>query len=444
MKRFCAALAAVLVAGLAPAGAQAAPAPEAVKITKADIDKGMKEAPAVLTEAGVACTITNARFIGALTLPADPKVKDAKPTTVNGYEVACKEGGGYSMLTMKPKAMVQDCIASASSPVLTCHLPENADPKASLNPVIAEAGRTCKVADAKYLGQTGAGISFYEASCKPGEGYIIQREPGKPAIANPCLGMVETKLACSLTTVDAAKTYAKSLAVGVKKPCAITDIRFVGTTASGFDGYEAACGADSGYMFTVNNQTGAIGQQVDCSLAASFLGGCKLVDTSKAETQESKIYSSLAKKAGFVCDVNKYRLIGTMAGNTDVVELACANRADGAVGAFGEDAAKTKIYDCIQIGELGQECKLGTSKQPVFDKLSASLASKGKGSCKVSNARYIGSGDGGASFYETACSDGGSGWVIRTVGAGYAADTLTPCAVATGQVACKLPGNVKK
>ena len=236
MKRFCAALAAVLVAGLAPAGAQAAPAPEALKITKADIDKGMKEAPAVLTEAGVAGTITNARFIGALTLPADPKVKDAKPTTVNGYEVACKEGGGYSMLTMKPKAMVQDCIASASSPVLTCHLPENADPKASLNPVIAEAGRTCKVADAKYLGQTGAGISFYEASCKPGEGYILQREPGKPAIANPCLGMVETKLACSLTTVDAAKTYAKSLAVGVKKPCAITDIRFVGTTASGFDG----------------------------------------------------------------------------------------------------------------------------------------------------------------------------------------------------------------
>ena len=116
MKRFCAALAAVLVAGLSPIAAHAAAAaPEAAKITKADIDKGMKEAPAVLTEGGVACSVVNARFIGALTLPADPKVKDSKPTTVNGYEVACKEGGGYSMLTMKPKAMIQDCIASASS-----------------------------------------------------------------------------------------------------------------------------------------------------------------------------------------------------------------------------------------------------------------------------------------------------------------------------------------
>jgi hypothetical protein len=436
----------VLVAGLAPAAAHAAApaAPPAAKITKADTDKGMKEAPAVLADGGVTCSVVNARFIGTLTLPPDPKVKDSKPSTVNGYEVACKEGGGYSMLTTTPKPLVQDCIASASNAVLACRLPENGDPKASLNPVMIEAGRTCTVADAKYLGATGAGVSFYEVTCKPGEGYILQREPGKPAIANPCLGMAESKLACTNTTLDAAKTYTKSLAAGVKKPCAITDVRFVGTTSSGFDGYEAACGPDAGYMFTVNNQTGALGQQVDCSLAASFLGGCKLVDTSKAETQESKIYSSLAKKAGFPCDVNKYRLIGTMAGNTDVVELACANRADGAVGAFGEDAAKTKIYDCVQIGELGQECKLGTSKQPVFDKLSASLAAKGKGSCKVSNARFIGAGDGGASFYETACSDGGSGWVVRTTGVGYTADSLTPCAVATGQVACKLPGNVKK
>ena len=44
MKRFCAALAAVLVAGLSPLAAHAAAAaPEAAKITKADIDKGLKE-----------------------------------------------------------------------------------------------------------------------------------------------------------------------------------------------------------------------------------------------------------------------------------------------------------------------------------------------------------------------------------------------------------------
>ena len=50
----------------------------------------------------------------------------------------------------------------------------------------------------------------------------------------------------------------------------------------------------------------------------------------------------------------------------------------------------------------------------------------------------------GAAFYETACADGGSGWVVKTAGAGYVADSLIPCATASGDLACKLPTNVKK
>ncbi len=443
MKRLGMAIAAMLIAGLAPMAAQAAPAAEAPKITKADIDRGMKEAPAVIAQTGVACTVTNARFIGALSLPpADPKAKGAKPISVNGYEVACKEGMGYSLLTMPEKPSATDCLASSGSPVLACHLPENANPKAALTPVMAEAGRTCSVSDAKFLGAAASGTSFYEVVCKVGEGYVLQREPGKPAVAFPCLAMAETKLTCSLTTSEASKAYAKTLAASVKKPCNITDVRFVGSTRTGLDGYEMACG-ETGYIFTVD-AAGAVQQQVDCALAQSFLGGCKLVDTTKAETAENGIYTDLAKKIGFTCKVNKYRLIGVMAGNTDVVELACADRADGAVAAFAEDTTKSKIYDCLQVGALGQECKLGTSMVPVYDKLSAALASKGKGSCKVSGARYIGGADNGGGFYETACSDGAPGWVLKTAGAGYAADVLTPCAAAQGQVACKLPSNVKK
>ena len=443
MKRLGMAIAAVLITALAPLTAQAAaPAAELPKITKVELDRGMKEAPAVLADSGVACTLTNARFIAALTLPADPKVKDSKPTPVNGYEVACKEGLGYSLLTTKPKPQALDCISAAGSPVLACRLPENADPKSGLVPVMTEAGRPCAVSAAKFLGASASGTSFYEVVCKVGEGYVIQREAGKPAVAFPCLGMSETKLACSLTTTDASKAYAKTLAAAVKKPCDVTDVRFIGSTSGGLDGYEVACGA-AGYIFTVAS-SGEVKQQVDCALAQSFLGGCKLTDATKAETAENKIYTDLSKKVGFPCQVNKYRLIGVMAGNTDVVELACSDRPDGAVAAFAEDATKSKFFDCIQVGQLGQECKLGSSLQPVFDKLSAALASKGKGSCKVANARYIGGADNGGSFIETTCSDGAPGWVVKTAGAGYSPDTLTPCAVASGQVACKLPGNVKK
>ena len=99
--------------------------------TKADIDRGMKEAPAVVADSGVACTVVNARFIGTMIMTptgADPKAKDTKPIPVTGYEVACKEGLGYTVLTMKPKATANDCIASSLSPSLACRLPENADP----------------------------------------------------------------------------------------------------------------------------------------------------------------------------------------------------------------------------------------------------------------------------------------------------------------------------
>ncbi len=443
MKRIGMAVAATLCMALAPMAAQAAAPVEPPKITKADLDRGMKEAPAIVASTGVTCTVVNARFIGTLNMPpADPKAKDAKPTSVAGYEVACKEGLGYSLITMQPKPVIQDCVASAASPVLTCRLPENADPKSGLNAFVAESGRQCGVTGAKYLGATSAGASFYEVTCQTGAGYVIQKEASKPAAVIPCMGMAETKLACTLTPLDKAKEYAKTLAAGTKKTCAITDIRFVGSTASGQDGYEVACG-ETGYMFTID-QTGKLGQAVDCALASAFLGGCKLTDATKAETAEAKTYTDLSKKAGFACNVSKYRLIGVMAGNTDVVELACSNRPDGAVGAFSEDASKSKIYDCIQVGALGQECKLGTTQAPLYDKLSAALASKGKGSCKVSGARYIGGAEGGGNFIETTCADGGSGWVVKTAGDTYTADTLTPCASAGGGIACKLAGNVKK
>ena len=447
MKRLGMALVALAFAALGPVAAQAA-APELPKVTKADIDRGMKEAPAVVADSGVACTVVNARFIGTMIMTptgADPKAKDTKPIPVTGYEVACKEGLGYTVLTMKPKATANDCIASSLSPSLACRLPENADPKAGLVPVMTEAGRPCAVNNAKFLGATSSGTKFYEVTCKPGEGYLIIREPGKPAAAAPCVSQIGSKLACTLTTDEQSIAYAKSLAAGVKKPCDVKTVRYIGMTSSGLDGYEIACKAEnSGFIYTIST-AGEAKQQVDCALAANFLGGCTLTDTTKAETAENGIYTDLAKKAGFKCQVNKYRLIGVNpSNNADVVELACADRPDGAVAEFAENATQSKIHDCVEVGALGQSCKLGTSLTPIFDKLSASLAAKGKGSCKVAGARYIGGTASGAAFYETACADGGSGWVVKTAGAGYVADSLIPCATASGDLACKLPTNVKK
>lgn len=446
MKRLGLARASMILAAMAVSFAAALCSPAAAadpppKITKEDIAKGMKDGPGVITQIGLTCTLTNARSIGQLNLPADPKTPGSKAHPVDAYEFACKEGLGYTVLVDKPKSTIIDCLTAQGQAVLGCRLPENADPKAGLSPMVAETGRTCEVVSAKALGAAPDGTHFYEVGCKAGDGYVLRKEPGKATAAFTCMSMTDSKLACTLTTPDQNKAFAKGLAAGTKKTCAVTDIRFVGSTTSGMDGYEAAC-ADTGYIFTVD-LTGAVKQTVDCALAANFLGGCKLTDATKVETAEAKLYSDLSKKAGFDCTVAKYRLIGVMAGNTDLVEIACSNRPDGGVGAFAEDPTKTKIYDCLQVGGLGQECKLGTTLQPVLAKLSAGLASKGKGSCVVSSARYIGDTDDGSSVIETACSDGGLGWVMKTTPA-YAVQTLVPCAAASGSNACKLTSNLKK
>ena len=174
MKRIGMALGALtlLTAGFAPLAAVAAKA-ELAPISQADKDKGMKEAPAVVAGLKLACEVSEARFIGNLTLNS----KDGKPAGGPAYEVACKAGGGYSILNKQPDPIILDCLAASESGALACRLPGNADPKQGLKPYLATAGRTCTIANAKYLGATPAGVTFYEAACSEGAGYVIQTPP---------------------------------------------------------------------------------------------------------------------------------------------------------------------------------------------------------------------------------------------------------------------------
>ncbi len=77
---------------------------------------------------------------------------------------------------------------------------------------------------------------------------------------------------------------------------------------------------------------------------------------------------------------------------------------------------------------------------------SAALAAKGKGSCKVSDARPYGAKTGaGAYMVEVACSDGGPGWVIELAPTSDTAVDLLNCAQAAklGGGGCQLPTNKK-
>ena len=191
-------------AGRQPAARPGAgPAP----ITQAQRDQGAKEGPAAIAAAKAACTMSEAMFIASGTNPQKQKI--------NFYEVSCKEGLGYIIEQSPTGATAYNCItiagqaateiAAGKQPSLNCRLSGNADPKSGLAPFITATGRACTVTNARAMGATAAGESYYEAACEGGTGYVIKTAaPGSTAAAEVmnCIEYLGTASACSLTTKD--------------------------------------------------------------------------------------------------------------------------------------------------------------------------------------------------------------------------------------------------
>ena len=433
-----AAIAAALFAGavLAPASALAADPPKAKPPSKEQLDKGAKDVPALIPTTGILCTPDQMVWKGKGT---DPKTK----VESNAYEVSCKEGLGYVLITSSadPKPKAFDCLSAANSPQV-CTLPGNLDPKKGVAMRAAAGGRQCDPTNVSYVGSSpSTGQSFYELACSAGGGFQLALLGPKAEIVD-CVELVGSPRECKLTTPEQAMAALTPAVQKANKPaCATKETRFIGSSPDGQDTYfEIACQSGPGYILDVDNKL-AFKQAVDCGRAQGIGGGCKLTDVSVTESADAATYTKLAAKAGFPCTVGKYRLIGVDKQNREVVELACTNRPDGAVAVFA-DPGKSDIYDCVMAGKLGQECKLSKSDVPL-KRYSDALVAKGKGTCKVSDARFIGSSP-TADYVETACSDGLPGWVIAMAPGSQTVSELLTCKQATASGApCKLPTNLK-
>ncbi len=434
MTGFAAALAAALLALPMLATPAFAADPKLPVPTKQQFEKGAKDGPVVVTASGVACTPDQIVWHGGGKDKVNPKVD------VNAYEASCKEGLGYVFIqnSDQPKPTSYDCFTAIGSPQ-ACFLPGNADPKMGLAMRAATLGRTCAVKDARYIGtSTSTGASYYELACQAGAGFRLTLAADKVE-ATDCLALIDSPNECKLTSrAEASSSLAPALAAS-GKTCPLKEARFVGTAAGGETYYEVACSDGPGFMLAVDDKLG-FKRAIDCSKAQGLGGGCKLTDTVVAETADIAAYTKLAAKAGYPCQVAKYRFIGTDKQNREVVEVACTNRPDGALALFADGAGKSEILDCVRAGSLAQECRL-SSPSAVYGKYTAVLASKGKTSCKVSGARFIGTNEKG-DYIETACSDGLPGWVITLVPGTDTATDLLACKQAAGTgLQCKLPGN---
>jgi len=442
-------IAAITLAIASPA--LAAPKAE-VGVPEAQRKIGMAKAPEIIAKSGLACGLTDARFVGS----SDEK-KDGVKVTTAFFEVACSEGLGYIIQAKTDGSvpLTYDCVAT-SAPVigadgkpqknsLGCLLPANANPVAGLQPLVAKTGSHCVVDKARYIGQSPTS-AYYELACQSGAGMVMLA--GLPATADrkitamSCVAFGQSGKSCELTTPEQNLEPIKAMMAKSNKACDISGTRYVLSTVDGSEYYEIACQSGEGFMLQVKAEE--LAKTIKCAEAAFVGGGCTLTDAREAETQQAGLYSSLAKKAGFDCDVAKYAAFAVQGNDKEVVEMACKNRPDGAVGIFPTSAGvKPQILDCVRSQLSGYRCSF-SKQELVYPKLTSSLKSLGKSSCTVSNVNMIGRAD-TSEFLEVACSDGLPGWVIEFTTGVEAPKSVLSCTQAKGiGGGCKLPGNALK
>lgn len=432
--------AALVVAMTAPAATvMAAKKPEAAAggVDAKAREKGMKEVPALLTAGGYSCQLADARWIGS-------------DKTSQYYEIACSAGMPGVIVAAKDQApKLHNCVDTSAPTAegkpngLACKLPGNANPAASLQPLVAKTGAACTVEKARFIGSSPT-ASFYEVACQGGAGYILQADlpvdPAKGAMATTCLQFdAGDKLACELTTRESQLAVVDTLAASSGKNCSVKDRRYILTTKDGARYFEAACTDNKGYVFE-QKADGSLGRTIACIDAGFVGGGCTMSDTAAAKTEQNALYASLAAKAGYKCALEKYGVFNAPAGK-EIIELKCTDRPDGAIAIF--DAKGGNVFNCAVAEAQGYRCNYST-KETGYAAVTGDLKKLGKSDCTVSGARGMEKKTDTANYLEVACSDGLPGWVI-----GYAAGTSKPtevlsCLQAQGLGGCKLPTNVKK
>ena len=434
----------LILSALVPQAAWAAKA----EVTKEQRAKGMAAAPGLVSAAKLDCQVADARFMGE---SSDPKTK----VKTSLYELACTGNEGLIVQQVGATASTFTCEQMGEPgpdgkiPSAACALPGNADPKAGLGPYVVKAGVPCTMDKVRAIGQSPTNVVF-ELVCheSPG-GYILTMSSpprlDQPATMNPCIGYPEgSNLACKLTDRAAQFAIVDNLAARSGKNCTVKDRRFIGATGTGKIYYEVSCQDGKGYVLE-QLASGAYSKTIDCAQADALAGGCTLTDTRQAKTEQAGLYTKLAQKAGFKCDVSGYAPFSVSENGAEVVELTCSNRPDGGVGIFAATASGVStVFDCAHSELKSYRCSL-SKPAAAYPNLTAELKALGRTSCTVSNSRTVGVTADGHGYVEVACSDGLPGYMIEFVMSPFKPKAPIACSEARGIAGgCTLPGNVKK
>jgi hypothetical protein len=230
--------------------------------------------------------------------------------------------------------------------------------------------------------------------------------------------------------------------------CTIGEANYVGSSkAKNAEGkevttnvYEVTCSEGLGYLILAKE--GQTPEAFDClklSTNAAKTGG-KLTCALPGNADFNKALQPLMAKSGETCTVNKSRWVGTSAeSKIDEYEVGCAEGGADILVVPQPGSTKTLAAEsCLQASRIGIACEYFTKEQ-IIAQIKALAAPANRTACQVSDAGYVGqSSTNKHVFYELACSDGKSGFMLETDAAGKYLNAID-CARAGGIAGgCKL------
>ena len=384
-----------------------------------DRERGAREAAAAVSAAGLACTITDAGYIGSSNI-----VVNGATVTRNAYEVACQNNLGHVVFQPQVagvgRAEAVDCLIvqvnerlartkGQTAGVLQCRLPGNAQPEQGLRALAAEAGGACTINNGRYVGSVSSGVAQrYEVGCADKAGFLLDRPAAagaRPSMVS-CLSVAGTPSACQFTTQAQILATLAPVVAQAKRDCALSKVRIAGRNAkTSADVLELGCeGAKPGFFVELSD-TGQFVRAMDCGAIRNT--ACEFTSATALDASRRDDFTRRLRAAGVDCTVGQLRYIGAETnGSRDVFEAACTNRPEGVYALLpAQGTANAEVYDCLLAPKRGAACQL-TQESAVYPRLTTAIAGRLTNACTVNGARRLGSTPQGEDFYEIACADG--------------------------------------
>jgi hypothetical protein len=373
-------------------------------------ERGAAEAPAVVRAANLTCTITDAAFAGGATTN-----ENGVPVSRNSYEVACQDGLGYMLFApVAPGAgaiQAVDCLAlqtGQTTPGTTapqCRLPGNAQPAQGLRPLVAQAGRTCTINRARYVGTlVSTKATRYEVGCAEGVSFLLDRPESGPVTSSSCLNAADSNAPCQFSTRAELVAALAPLVTQSGRPCTVSDARVAGRSPNTkAEVIEVGCQGAAGFFIETDN-SGRFARTMECGRVNNT--PCRFTDETALNASLLADYNKRLRAINNDCNVARFVRVGTEnVTGREIVEVACSNRPEGAVVAFSsKPGQQSEVYDCLRAGRVSATCTL-TQPNLLYPRLTSAIGTRAPRGCQVTNARRMGSTMEGEDWFEVTCSD---------------------------------------